>query len=501
MKSILEFNNIEAKEFLLKQESYFNFDLPSYFKFDELLNDLSQEIEGNEIEEYYKNINPRNGKPLSPIPSELENVNYTLLNNKDGKFAWRPFQLIHPALYVALVHKLTLRRNWQVIIDRFKTFQENENIQCHSIPVDSETDLSDKSAAITIWWHEIEQKSLELALQYEFVLHTDVSNCYGSIYTHSISWALHTKPVAKQNRGRQYLGNVIDKYLRDMSYGQTNGIPQGSTLMDFIAEMVLGYIDLNLTDKIDNSGIEDYKILRYRDDYRIFTNNPQDAEEITKFLTEILIEQGMRLNAHKTIVSNAAIRDAISPDKRYWQSVKKGDKSLQGHLLLIHHLSELFPNSGSLSKALDKFFHRVSKIDETNDNITVLISILIDIAFRNPRTYPVVCGILSKLLALIDEEIEQNHILELINNRFDKIPNTGHIKIWLQRVTIKIDPTIEYEERLCQRVNDDTVEIWNSDWLNDDIKAIIDNAELIDEEIIEEIDKVIDEEEIQLFEY
>ncbi len=501
MKSILEFNNIEAKEFFLKQESYFNFDLPSYFKFDEMLNELSQEFEGNELEVYYKNINPRNRKPLSPIPSELENVNYTLLNNKDGKFAWRPFQLIHPALYVALVHKLTTTRNWRLIMERFIEFQENDRIQCHSIPVDSETDLSDKSASITIWWHEIEQKSLELALQYEFVLHTDISNCYGSIYTHSIPWALHTKSFAKQNRGSQYVGNVIDKYLRDMSYGQTNGIPQGSTLMDFIAEIILGYIDLNLTEKIEDANIEDYKILRYRDDYRIFTNNPQEAEEITKFLTEILIEQGMRLNAHKTMVSNTAIRDAISPDKRYWQSVKKGDKSLQGHLLIIHQLSELFPNSGSLSKALDKFFHRVSKVEETSENITVLISILIDIAFRNPRTYPVVCGILSKLLSLINDETDQNHLLELINNRFEKIPNTGHIKIWLQRVTIKIDPNIEYEERLCQRVIDDTVVIWNSDWLNDDIKAIIDNAELIDEDLIEEIDKVINEEEIQLFEY
>jgi hypothetical protein len=28
-----------------------------------------------------------------------------------------------------------------------------------------------------------------------------------------------------------------------MNNGQTNGIPQGSVLMDFIAEMVLGYID------------------------------------------------------------------------------------------------------------------------------------------------------------------------------------------------------------------------------------------------------------------
>jgi hypothetical protein len=29
--------------------------------------------------------------------------------------------------------------------------------------------------------------------------------------------------------------------MQGMNYGQTNGIPQGSVLMDFIAEMVLGF--------------------------------------------------------------------------------------------------------------------------------------------------------------------------------------------------------------------------------------------------------------------
>jgi len=66
------------------------------------------------------------------------------------------------------------------------------------------------------------------------------------------------------------LGNVIDDNLRNMTYGQTNGIPQGSVLMDFIAEIVLGYTDLELSHKINQLKIEDYQIIRYRDDYRIF---------------------------------------------------------------------------------------------------------------------------------------------------------------------------------------------------------------------------------------
>jgi hypothetical protein len=55
--------------------------------------------------------------------------------------------------------------------------------------------------------------------------------------------------------------------MQGMNYGQTNGIPQGSVLMDFIAEMVLGYIDERLSECLDKN--MNYHIIRYRDDYRI----------------------------------------------------------------------------------------------------------------------------------------------------------------------------------------------------------------------------------------
>ena len=63
------------------------------------------------------------------------------------------------------------------------------------------------------------------------------------------------------------LGNVIDTYMQGMQYGQTNGIPQGSVLFDFIAEMVLGYADSQVSEVLASNDITDYKILRYRDDY------------------------------------------------------------------------------------------------------------------------------------------------------------------------------------------------------------------------------------------
>lgn len=499
MKRILELNHTEARQYLLKAESYFNFDLPQYFVFQNVIQQVSAQLNGHRFSDFYNSFTNPAGQQKATYPCDFENVNYIFLNNKDGKFAWRPFQLIHPALYVSLVHNLTEEPNWNLIIARFGQFTANPKIKCYSIPLQSDGTQSDKATTVTQWWQTIEQQSIELALDYEYVLHTDITDCYGSIYTHSVPWAIHTKPVAKVNRDPNgNLGNVIDKHLRDMAFGQTNGIPQGSVLMDFIAEMVLGYADTELSIRIQQANIQDYHIIRYRDDYRIFSNNPQDAEIITKILTEILIELGMRLNAQKTLVSNNVIRDSIKPDKIYWIAEKNGSKSIQEHLLLIHNLSDKFPNSGSLSKALGKFYNRIKGLTELN-NIQVLVSILVDIMYKNPSTYPIASAILSKLLSLLNDPTKRDKILQSTMTKFAKIPNTGHIKIWLQRLTIKIDRQRVYEEVLCKKVNDPTIQIWNSDWLNNTLKTLIGTTPIIDEQIIQDIDVVINHTEVQLF--
>jgi len=233
MKNILKFSENKAKDFFLKEESYVNFDLPLYFSFQALINETDKKLSMKNLSDFRKSS-----------PREIDNVNYRLLSNKDGKYSWRPFQLIHPAIYVSLVLKITEKENWKLIKERFNLFQQNENIECHSLPVISETKArTDKTEQILTWWKMIEQTSLVLALDFKYVLHTDISDCYGSIYTHSVPWALHKKSVAKkkENRNKQSLiGVSIDSHLQDMSFGQTNGIPQGSTLMDFIAEIVLG---------------------------------------------------------------------------------------------------------------------------------------------------------------------------------------------------------------------------------------------------------------------
>ncbi len=486
--SILELDCTAARAFFLKTESYCSLDLPPYIRFDALIDGVHELLDGKRLSDF------------SSKPREYDDVNYTILNNKDGKYAWRPFQIIHPALYVSLVHHLTEEAAWQLVRNRFKAFSVNSNITCLSLPVVSLTEEKDKAAQVNHWWHAVEQRSIVLSLDYQYLLETDITDCYGAIYTHSIVWALHTKPTAKEKRSdKTLLGNQIDSHIQDMRHGQTNGIPQGSVLMDFIAEMVLGLADFALSEKISAAGINDYRILRYRDDYRIFVNNPQDGERIVKFLTEVTIGLGLKLNPGKTRASSDVVRASMKADKLAWIGRKHSEPSLQKHLFIIYDHAHQFPNAGSLVVALTDFYKRISRRKNLNQ-VMPLIAIVADIAYRNPRTYAICAAILSKLMSFLESPDEKRAVAEKIKARFEQIPNTGHMQIWIQRVIHQIAPDLSYDEPICKLVAGNAVGLWNCDWISGkQLKDAMTPDNIIDREKLADMEPVIPVTEVELF--
>ncbi len=204
-KNVLELTDNEAKEFFLKAESYCNFELPTYFEFNQIIADVDKVLSGNNLCDLRKHH-----------PRDYNDLNYRIMNNKDGRYSWRPIQLIHPALYVSLIHKITDKENWKILCDRYQNLTENPKIECISLPRLSFPEISDKAEQINYWWNKVEQRSIELALDFDHLTHTDITDCYGSIYTHSIAWALHNKDFmkVKENRNNKTLiGNIIDNHL------------------------------------------------------------------------------------------------------------------------------------------------------------------------------------------------------------------------------------------------------------------------------------------------
>jgi hypothetical protein len=273
--------------------------------------------------------------------------------------------------------------------------------------------------------------------------------------------------------------------------------------MDFIAEMVLGYVDMKLIKRIQkNSRIEsDYKILRYRDDYRIFAKSQEDVVVILKLLSEELAELNFKLNTQKTLISSNIIRDSIKPDKVFWNLAKQEETTLQKHLLLIHDLTLKWPNSGSVNKALDQFYSRIyplSLFKEQDER--VLISILVDIAQNNPKSWPVVVSILSKIFSLEPDKKEIEDYVNKIQAKFSETPNVGHLDVWMQRLTYKWLPKKQYDEGLCKIISGESNDIlWDVSWLKKDIQDVVRQTSIIDRNILETMDMVIQPSEVELF--
>ena len=473
----------------MQGDSYCNFDLPLYFGFNTLLEKTTNALSGKTVNEFQE-------RP----PRNFNGVNHVILNNKDGLYAWRPLELIHPALYVSLVNEITAEENWDLILQQFSNFRANPAITCLSLPVKSISADNDKAQFISQWWEDVEQKSIELALDYPLVVKTDIVDCYPAIYTHSIAWALHGKQYSKDHRDcRRLIGNRIDASVREMRYGQTNGIPQGSALMDLIAEMVLGYADTELTEKINKQKITEYRILRFRDDYRIFVMNQQDGERILKSLGEVLIDLGLKLNPLKTDVSGEVIQSSIKDDKIGWLVRRQHDRNLQKRLLIIHDHSLQYPNSGSLQTALERYYRRLEQ-STGHERPLPLVSIVVDIAFKNPRTYPIASAILSKLLSFVEDQSVRRSVIEKIKDKFLQLPNTGQMDIWLQRITFPIAPEETFREPLCKLLNDPKQPIWNNDWISSSaLKQAVTPTNIVNREILERLGPVMSIEEVELF--
>ncbi|OGX13794.1 MAG: hypothetical protein A2351_00725 [Omnitrophica bacterium RIFOXYB12_FULL_50_7] len=466
--SVLDMTAKQARSFFLKPESYCRLDLPPYFDFGRVLRPVEKFL---------------TGKPLVSLnlrPRSCSDVNYTIYSNKDGRYAWRPFQLIHPVIYIDLVNLITESSAWHFIRSRFADFARDTRINCLSIPQESLTKRKDQGAQILHWWQGIEQASIELALDYNHVFHADIADCYASVYTHSIAWAAHGKSKAKAKRNdKSLIGNAIDHCVQDMRYGQTNGIPQGSVLLDLVAELVLGYADLELSRRLTTAGITAFKILRYRDDYRIFVNSPQDGELILKTMTEVLIELGLKLNVSKTTNAQVVIGSSIKSDKREWMRSRQGDRNLQKHLLLIHSHGANFPNAGSLIAALDEFYKRLVPLKSV-ENPMQLISITIDIGYNSPRCFPACAAVVSKLLSMLPTRAEKLGAVARIRKKLDQLPNNGHLEVWLQRISHYFDPKLTYGERLCMLVEGKKVDLWNSSWItNAALKATVEPNKIV----------------------
>lgn len=521
-KNVLSLESKDAMDFFLKSEQYHGFELPEYFVFDELLQNIKEVVEDKPYEECLQDeISPEN----------LSDVNLDILLNKDGRYAVRPIILANPFLYYFLVREICNEQSWTLIKKLFEKFQVPHITSCALPVIPKEKEPFHKSTTIINWWSSMEQRSIELSLEYRYMFVTDITNCYGSVNPQAFDWAFSFKDTQYEKDNESSISKSIQKYLRAFQQGRNIGIPQGSAIFDFIGEIILGYSDLLLHEAIQKAGITNpYEIIRYRDDYRIFCNDKDVLEKISYILQHVLESLNFRMNSKKTKISDSIVTDAVKPDKlTYIYNTpifnKKGCDfdSFEKHLLYILMFARQYPDNGSIKTMLSDIDKRMEDWLKPYEEEVTTIPILEDdepktekitkqrrlvggsvramsavctqIALENVGCCHYALRVLSRMVDSLKDENEKSAIISLVYSKLCNQPNSDYNQLWLQNITYQQDKKngiSPYNMRLCRVVaGDKSVELWNNKWVKPELLSNLHVNRIVNAKTLKKVTPVI----------
>lgn len=521
-ENILSLDAKEALDFFLKSEQYHGFELPEYFVFDELLHSVKKAIEDIPYEDCLQG---------DIRPEQFPDVNLDILLNKDGRYAVRPIMLANPFLYYFLVRELCSKQSWVIVKELFEKFKIPHITSCALPVIPAETEPFHKATTIIHWWNTIEQRSIELSLEYRYMFVTDITNCYGSVNPQAFDWAFDLKDTLLAKTCGVPIAKNIQKYLRAFQQGRNIGIPQGSAIFDFIGEIILGYSDLLLHEAIQRANINTcYEILRYRDDYRIFCNDKDALEKISYILQHVLETLNFRMNSSKTKISESIVTDSIKPDKlAYIYNTpifsKKGCDfdSFEKHLLYILMFARKYPDSGSIKTMLSDIDKRIEEwlkpqqrevitIGASDDTVAenstetyqrklsggsvrAMSAVCTQIALENVGCCHYALRVLSRMVDSLKDEEEKWDIIDRVYSKLCNQPNSDYNQIWLQNITYQKDKkngSSPYSLRLCQLVaGKEVTTLWNNGWLKSSLLSEFPCGSIVDVEKLKNVTPVI----------
>lgn len=230
----------------------------------------------------------------------------------------------------------------------------------------------------------------------------DVSKCFNSIYTHSMTWAIKGKSFAKLFRSVHNFENDFDNLMQEINYRETHGILIGPEISRIFAEIILQQIDRNIIQKLKNKynlqyGV-DYEYRRYVDDYTIFYNKEIDIDTILLEIRNNLAFYKMYLNESKTQYLNRPFISSISICK----------------IALKEFITDFF-NKQTSNKTLD--IHIASHANKAILKIKSIIKTYSEVSYKSVSGF-----ILSEFSRKISESIKNKDIDdESKNNIFNNI--------------------------------------------------------------------------------
>lgn len=240
-------------------------------------------------------------------------------------------------------------------------------------------------------------RHVEITAQYNYVLIADISRFYGTLYTHAIPWALHSRAWCKANLHNVHykasLGERLDKAVRRGNEDQTLGIPVGPDTSRLLSEIVAVAVDKMLKDKLD---LTSDRAVRHVDDWYIGFDTLGEAEAAMAVLASSCRDFQLEIHPEKTRCIHVP-RETVPEWPMALRSIRFATKSAQQRSSIEHffsqafHYAEIHKKDNVLSYAVS----RTRNIKVQPENWHTYETYLLKAARANTTTLPAIVQILT----------------------------------------------------------------------------------------------------------
>jgi hypothetical protein len=246
---------------------------------------------------------------------------------------------------------------------------------------------------------------------------SDISRFDGTIYTHTLPWALHGKDWCKKNLHtpilNKSLGNILDKRSTKGQENQTIGLPIGPDTSRILAEIIAVGIEKEF---LKLSGSSPDKVFRYVDDWFIGYDGAGEAEDAIAFLSKACSIYELELNHEKTriIEPNEPIDELWPAELRRYEissSVNNQRRDIEHYFSKSMHYSRIHKNENVMDFALKKS----RSFNISKPNFPIFESYILKTVRSSPITLPTAAQILINLKNQ-GQDISNQKVRKLIND-------------------------------------------------------------------------------------
>lgn len=392
---------------------------------------------------YYYSLSPyfvlgiekkRNDLATGALKSVKGSKGYITFDSIRNNHVPRSFGIPNPFKYNELCY--FLKCSWEKeLLDHFRVCT---SILKHKVSRIHVRKIKDKNKIFEMKYEKTyikEKLKTKLLFGNKYIVKTDITNCFHSIYSHAIPWALVGKNEAKSDTSNKLWYNALDLFVRNTKHGETCGVLIGPVASQLISEIILVRIDEAMYKK-------GYRYIRNIDDYECYVESHDKALQFVQDLSEELKKYNLDINPKKTTIEKLPV-----------MHLKKWIYEI---ILINNSISKSFSYKDIISY-IDKVIDLFKECDDAAIFTYMIKSVASSICIKSPSaTEYYVKRILNLvilypyLIHIVDEYIFKRYKVsnDIIKSFCDELYDDSKLKDNFEGMTFALYFAIKYEFKI-----------------------------------------------------